>query len=126
LKTIPWLILIVAGVILTVVAMRTSAPDYLPPALEEPEAAAAAPDVLTDPVPAGYAVRTFEVEGMCCLGCTGKLHAALVALPDVSQAAVGFARKTASAVVPEDFDLASLEAALIAVDADKYRVALRP
>ena len=71
---------------------------------------------------AGQVVRTFEVSGMCCDGCPGKLYSALQAVPGVVKAAVSFEEGTASALVSTDVDSAQLE---VALTFDKYSATLR-
>jgi copper chaperone CopZ len=105
------------------VALRTPASDYVAPTLAEVQAHVPAPTSLGGEVPAGSVVRSFDVEGMCCTGCTGKLYASLRALPEVSQAAVSFEDGTAEVVVPAEADPAPIAAALCF---EKYRATLRP
>ena len=104
------------------VALRSPETDYVAPTVAEVQAHVPAPTSLVGEVPAGCVVRAFDVEGMCCTGCTGKLYAALRALPEVRQAAVSFEGGTAEVVVPEDADPAHVAAAL---NFDKYRATPR-
>lgn len=105
------------------VALRSPEADYVAPTVAEVQAHVPAPTALVGEVPAGSVVRAFDVEGMCCNGCTGKLYATLRALPEVSQAAVSFEDGTAEVVVPESADPAPIAAALTF---EKYRATLRP
>jgi copper chaperone CopZ len=75
------------------------------------------PVALGGEVPAGYVVRRFQVEGMCCSGCPKKVYAHLAALPGVCEVAVDPILQQVAAVVPAERDVASLEAALTF---DKY------
>ena len=88
------LLLLAAGGLIWVLATR-GAPTFVPPA-EAQTTYAPAPTVLVHGPAAGQVERDFDVEGMCCKGCTGKLHARLVALPGVHEAAVDFDSGTAS------------------------------
>lgn len=116
-KIVPIVVLAAAGGVLAWVALRAPEPDYEPPAAGVVQAGQATPAELTGDVPSGMLVRSFDVEGMCCDSCTGKLHAALTALPDVNEAAVSFEASRAQVVVPEDVDVAVLVEAL---NFDKY------
>lgn len=113
----------VAAVGLGVVAWRAPSRNYVAPTLEEVLAHDPAPDRLLGDVPAGSVVRTLEVEGMCCHGCTGKLYAKLKATPGVTQAAVSFERGTAQVVVPESADAGAFARVLTF---DKYTAKLAP
>ena len=77
------------------------------------------PIAIVGEVPVGYGVRSFEVEGMCCVGCVRKLHDALVALPGVEKAAVDFETGKVSALALTDVADTDLAAAL---QFEKYRV----
>lgn len=91
-------------------------PTYVPPS--EPQVTyAPAPPVLTRAPVAGEAEVVLDVEGMCCRGCTGKLHARLLEQPGVHVAAVDFDAGTACAVVDAAVDPTALAAALTF---DKY------
>lgn len=123
-RLVPVLLLVAAGGVCAWIAFRAPEPDYVPPSAPGAvQAAASVPSALPEEVPEGMAVRTLDVEGMCCNGCTAKLHAALVALPDVSAAAVSFETGRAQALVPADADPAELVDALCF---DKYAARLRP
>lgn len=109
------LLLLAAGGLIWVLATR-GAPTFVPPA-EAQTTYAPAPTVLVHGPAAGQVERDFDVEGMCCKGCTGKLHARLVALPGVHEAAVDFDSGTALVVADSELSVASLQAALTF---DKY------
>lgn len=81
-----------------------------------------APTTLASPAGPGEVVRNLAIEGMCCQGCAGKLHAALLAVDGVREAAVDFDRATALARVDERVDVGVLEAAL---SFEKYRATAR-
>lgn len=80
--------LLVAGGVLAFVALRADAPTY-----EAPVRAADIPLSIRGEIPAGFVVRTFEVEGICCQSCAGKLERALAPLADVERVAVDPLRK---------------------------------
>lgn len=117
----PALLLASAGA-LAWVAVRSPEPSYQPIPEERP-APEHVPKALSGAVPAGYVVRTFEVEGMCCQGCPGKLWNAVTDVPGVVEAAVDFETGSAEAVVPSDLDVACLETAMTF---DEYRARARP
>ena len=117
-RILPFLFLATAGAILAWVALKAPEPSYIPPRPEEFDPRHV-PVVIVGDIPAGHVVRTFQVEGMCCNGCGGKLFDALKAIPEVTKAAVDFESKTATALVPEDLDTAVLASAL---SFDKYSV----
>lgn len=106
----PAILLVSAGA-LAWVAVRSPEPTYEPVPEERP-APEHVPTTLSGVVPAGYCVRTFEVEGMCCKGCPGKLWNAVTEVPGVVEAAIDFDTGTAEAVVPTDLDVARLEGAM--------------
>jgi copper chaperone CopZ len=87
------------------------------------------PDVSTTPrrlaseLGPGEVVRVLDVEGMCCLSCTGKLHAALLVVPGVREAAVDFEAATAMVRAQESVGAAVLEQAL---GFEKYSAKARP
>jgi hypothetical protein len=91
--------------------LTRSGPTYVPPQ-EQPTAYAPAPTVLTRPAGAGEALCVLDVEGMCCKGCAGKLHARLMEQPWVRLAAVDFDAGRAEAVVEEDVAADELAAVL--------------
>lgn len=76
-----------------------------------------APTVLVHGAGPGQVERAYEVEGMCCTNCTGKLHRSVTSVAGVREAAVDFERGTALVVVDEGTDG---EAVLAALNFDKY------
>ena len=116
----PVLLLACAGA-LAWIAVRAPEPSYEPLPVERP-APERVPTALSGVVPAGYVVRTFEVEGMCCQGCPGKLWNSVTDVPGVLEAAVDFESGEAAAVVPTELDVALLEGALTF---DEYRAHAR-
>ena len=82
-----------------------------------------APETLAAPAGPGERVVSLAVEGMCCSGCTEKLHQAALGVAGVREAAVDFESGTVLARAATDVDVAALEAALTF---DKYRAKARP
>jgi len=111
-KLLPILLLVSAGAALAWIAWRAPEREYVAPTPAEVAAHRAAPQKLAGGVPAGYVVRTIEVEGMCCTGCTGKLYERLKAVPGLGQAAVSFEEGLARVVIPERADPEPFAAAL--------------
>ncbi len=122
LRVLPVLIIVVAAGVLGWIAFQAPAREYEPVVIEDAVAATHVPRAVVGEVPAGHVVRTFEVTGMCCDGCPGKLYSALQAVPGVVKAAVSFDAGTASALVPTELDSAQLE---LALTFDKYSATLR-
>ena len=112
------LLLVLVGLVCAGLAWRAGERTYEVPARPE---IVPTPVALSGVVPAGHVATSLEVEGMCCTGCSAKLHGALLALDGVSEAAVDPVLGTAHAVVPEGFELERLVAALTF---DKYTAAL--
>ena len=112
-------LLILAGGVLGSIAVFARERTYVVPAEVPP---ASIPLTLEGEVPAGFTLRTFDVEGICCQGCSSKLHGALMALDGLSAAAVDPYRKTVSALARADIPNERLEAALTF---DKYRAHAR-
>ena len=108
------LLLLVCGVVLGVIASQAKEPTY---ELQREEAPEAVPYALSGVVPAGSVVRAFEVEGICCDGCSGKLFAALDALEGVEEIAVDTVRSRVEVVASEELAVARLGEALTF---DKY------
>jgi copper chaperone CopZ len=111
-------------VVLVVAAVATA---WIVLGSEGPHREAAAKEVAprelsSEPGP-GEVVRVIEVEGMCCFGCTDKLHAAALAVPGVREAAVDFESGTVSALAAETVAPDALETAL---NFDKYTAKARP
>ena len=121
-KVLIALLLLVAASATAWILATTSGPSYVAPS-EPPLAYAPAPTVLiTDPGP-GEALREFDVEGMCCTGCTGKLKAALDDFPGVRAAAVSFESSSASVIADAKIPPADLAARLCF---DKYTASPKP
>ena len=81
-----------------------------------------APATLASAAGPGEVIRNLAVEGMCCTGCAGKLHTAVMEVDGVREAAVDFDTGTVLARVPEELEVAALEAALTF---DKYHATAR-
>lgn len=113
-KTAIAALLLVAAGATAAVMLKTKEPTYVAPQNVEPKTT---PLVLASQPAAGEVVRVFEVEGMCCGGCRPKVHAAAVAVGGVREAAVDQEAGTATLIVREDVDVATLEHALTF---DKY------
>lgn len=110
------LLLLLAALVLGGIALRAPEPQAAPPLLIRSDSV---PYELHGAVPPDCVVRTFEVEGMCCDGCAGKLHAAVSGVPGVEQAAVDSVMGRVQVVVPRGLELARIEKALTF---DDYRV----
>jgi hypothetical protein len=123
LKILPILVLGTAAAALAVIAFRAPAQDYVAPTPADVEAHRAAPQALEGPVPAECTVLTFEVSGMCCTGCTGKLYDHLRATPGFVRGAVNFVEGLARVVMSKDADPQAFASAL---RFDKYAATLRP
>jgi copper chaperone CopZ len=104
------------------VASTRSAPTYQPVS-EEPVAFPPAPSVLLSAPGPAEVVRSFDLEGMCCRGCTGKLHRALMACEGVREAAVDLHSATAQVIVRSDLPVERLE---LALNFGKYTAHARP
>jgi len=114
-------LLALAALALAFIAWRAPERTYAPPRVDA--APAHVPVRLSGDVPEGCVVRAFEVEGICCEGCGGKLFAALDTVEGVREVAVDPVLGVASAVVPSDLDPARLEQALTF---SKYTARLLP
>lgn len=115
-----WLVLLVtAGSVLAFVALRAPEPTYVAPQGAQP---VAVPLALTQAARPGHVARFFDVQGICCQGCGGKLHGALMALDGVQEVAVDPLRGEVSAWVRADVDDQRLAAALTF---DKYSARAR-
>jgi len=110
-------LVLVAGVAAGWIAWRAQAPH------REAASVKPTPRVLTEAPAEGEVVRVFDVEGMCCVSCSGKLHAALLEVSGVRAAAVDFDRGTASVLAAAGVAPEALEAAL---EFDKYTAKARP
>jgi copper chaperone CopZ len=97
-------LLLAAGMVAALVALRSKEPTYSAPAVAEQPTV---PSVLSRAPAADELVHEFEVEGMCCGGCAPKVYAAISKAAGVREAAVtlGHARVIARA----DVDVAALE-----------------
>jgi copper chaperone CopZ len=114
-KPVGPILVLLAALVLGWVALATDTPTYgSEPVREAPETV---PVALSHDVPEGHVVRSFDVDGICCAGCAGKLFVAVDDVAGVFETAVDPERKRVDAVVPESFDVAVLEAALTF---DKY------
>jgi copper chaperone CopZ len=103
------LLIAAAGVAAVYLFLRSPEPTYSAP--KEAEQASVPRELASRPSD-GEIVCTLDVSGMCCNGCSAKLHRALAAVPGVREAAVDFGSKSASAIVPSSLDIALLERAL--------------
>jgi copper chaperone CopZ len=115
--------LALAGVVLAVIALRAPPRDYVPPSEAEVEAHHPAPQRLSSDVPAGCVVRTIDVKGMCCLGCTGRVYDRIKDTPGLVDAAVSFEKGVAQIVIPKDADPGPIVSAL---RFDKFEPKLEP
>ena len=115
-KAIAPLLLLAAGAAVWI-AVSTEAPHRTRPDHQ------AAPSTLASPAALGELVVNLAVEGMCCSGCAGKLHAAALGVAGVREAAVDFEHGTVLARASAEVDVAALEAAL---SFDKYSAKARP
>lgn len=104
-KHLPLALLIAAGIWLASIALRAKEPTYKAPEREVPAQ-------LSGAAPAGFVVRRFEVEGMCCRSCTRGLHERLLAVEGVQEAAVSFEASSAAALAPADLPAERLLEAL--------------
>lgn len=111
-------LLLAAGALATI-ALLARERTYAVPAHAAPESI---PLVLAGEVPAGFTLRTFDVEGICCQGCSAKLHGALLALEGVSAAAIDPQAKRVTALARADVPDERLTAALTF---DKYHARAR-
>jgi len=109
------ILVLLAGLVLGWIALAADGPTF--DARTAPEVPENVPAALVADVPEGHVVRTFDVDGICCEGCVGKLYVAVDHLDGVVAAAVDPARKQVETVVPRDYDVAALENALTF---DKY------
>ena len=122
-RLLPLALLGIAGVVLAFVALRAPTRSYVAPTRADVEAHVPAPQTLEGGVPEGCVVRTIEVHGMCCTGCTGKLYARLKETPGFVKGAVSFEDGVAQVVTNRDADPSPFVAAL---QFDKYDAQLRP
>lgn len=99
------------GITLAWIAWLVDEPTYSAPVVD-PEPPEVVPHTLSDDVPAGRIVRTFDIDGICCDGCPGELYVKLDQLEGIEAAAVDPVLEQASVVVSPDYDVAVVEAAL--------------
>jgi copper chaperone CopZ len=92
---------------LAVIALRAGERSYVAPVAD-----ADVPLRITSDVPEGFCLRTFDVQGICCQGCGGKLHGALLAVEGVREAAVDPIGKRVEVLVRSEIEVARLEQAL--------------
>ena len=111
------------GIVLAIVALRAPARDYVPPSVAEIEAHRPAPQMLHGEVPPGCVVRTIEVKGMCCLGCTGRVYDHIQGTPGLVDAAINFQTGVAQIVIAKDTDPTAIVSAL---RIDKFEPKLEP
>ena len=116
-KLIPLLVLGSAALGLGWIAWRSPAPTEMPTWVAASDGEVHVPLAIVGELGPGLVRRDFKIEGMCCRGCTKKLYAALLAVPEVERAAVNFESASASAVVPRELEVARLAQAL---SFDKY------
>lgn len=117
------LLLIVAALGVFFIVRRTPEPTYVAPKLEDTRDGLQVPRYLSREPAAGERMCVLDVEGMCCAGCTTKVHAALLAVEGVQEASVDFVSKSAKTLVRDDIDPLELERAL---SFDKYSATMRP
>ena len=118
-RAIGVLLLAAAGAILFWVGATAGERTYEAPQVQEPSVLKVD---LSGEVPSGHVVQTFDVEGICCEGCGGKLYTALAGVEGVHEAAVDPFLKVARAVVPAGADP---EALRMALTFDKYSATLQ-
>ena len=109
-----------AGAVLGYVAYSAKEPDYAAPVV--PAQAEVVPHEVSEVIPAGMAVRTIRVDGMCCNGCPRGLYEKVLGVDGVAEAAASFDEGTVSAVVPEELPIEALTAVL---QSAKYTPTLR-
>lgn len=100
-KTALALLLVAAAGLTWVLATRGDR-TFAAPVEEAP--VAPAPTVLVHGAGPGQLELAFDVEGMCCTNCTGKLHRSVTAVEGVREAAVDFESGTARVVADEAVD----------------------
>jgi len=114
-RFLPLVLVLVAGAALAWIALRAPAPTYEAPPRKQ--ATATVPIAIATTPAAGFAIRAYAVDGMCCEGCAAKLHVALTAVDGVQEAAVDVLTGRAQVLVPES---ASDEPILSALRFEKY------
>lgn len=119
-KIPPIVWVLAAGSVLAWIAIQSPTRDYKPLDLEE--APIEVPARLSGVVPAGSLVRAFDVEGMCCNGCAGKLATRLADVEGVGETAVDVKAGRVSVVAHEEVAIDDL---LGLLNVDKYSASLR-
>jgi hypothetical protein len=100
-------LVLLAGGVLGYVAWRAPEPSYAPSVPAED-----VPVRLSEHVPAGFELREYSVEGMCCQSCAGKLQQRASALADVRAVAVDSVLGVVQAWVADGADDAPIVGAL--------------
>lgn len=114
-RVLPIALLAAAAAGLAVIALRAPAPTYVAPR--------AVPRQLEAAPVAGQSVRTFEVSGMCCEGCSGRLYAVALEQPGLAAAAIRVEQGRLEALCDPELD--PLELARV-LTFDKYTVTPLP
>jgi len=111
-KHLPLVGLGLAGIVLAIVALRAPRREYVPPSAREVEAHRTAPRVLRGRIPEGCVVRSIQVKGICCAGCTGRLYDRIAGKEGTVEAAVDPETGVARIVIPKAADPTAWVAAL--------------
>ena len=120
-KISPLVWVVLAGALLAWIAIRSPERDYQP--LDpETELSTGVPARLSGVVPAGFVVRDFDVDGMCCNGCAGKLAGRLGEVEGVNETAVDVELGRVSVVAAESL---AVEGLLALLNVEKYSASLR-
>lgn len=114
-KPLPLLLLGAAGAVLAAIALRAPEPTYEPPRTVPRQIAAA-------PAP-GQVLRSFDVAGMCCDGCSGRLFTAVLGRSGVEAAAIRVEEGRLELLCDARLDADDLARTLTF---DKYTVTPRP
>jgi copper chaperone CopZ len=110
-------LLLVAGAALGTLAVRAKEPTYVVPVRPED-----IPLRIEGELPPGHVVRAFEVEGICCTGCGGKLQHALAGIEGVRAIAVDPLRHEVQVLARAEVEPARLAGAMTF---DKYVARVR-
>lgn len=94
-STLGLTLLALAGLTLGAIALRARQRTYAAPG-----AAGTLPLAIEGEVAEGLVIRTFEVDGICCPSCSGKLHAALASVAGIQRVAVDPSTKRVQVLVP--------------------------
>lgn len=108
-------LLLLSAVVLGYIAWTAPEPDYVAPR--------AVPRQLESAPATGEVVRAFDVDGMCCDGCSVKLFAAVLEQPGVREAAIRVEEGRLEAICAAETDAESLARALTF---EKYTVRSNP